>query len=249
VLSNRRDAVRAELLELARADRRVIGAAITGSAAAGPEDGWSDIDLFLGVTDVAGVLADLSRHLYEELGAVHHFDLTAGPARYRGFLLGDLLEVDLGLAPASDFRSIGGAPFRVVYGDARPPSPARRVDVGQLAGLIWHHVLHARSSIDRGRPWLAEYWISQARFHVLTLAADRLGLDAAYAKGADALPETIRASLAPALVRDLQAPELSRALSAVAAAALTELGQHDEAIADRLRDPLLTLSRRADDQQ
>ena len=82
--SNRRDAVRARLLEWARADDRVVGAAITGSAAVGREDEWSDVDLFFGVTDVAEVLTDVSGFLYQELGAVHHFDLAAGPAAYRG---------------------------------------------------------------------------------------------------------------------------------------------------------------------
>ena len=103
-------------------------------------------------------------------------------------------------------------------------------------------MLHARSSIERGRPWLAEYWISQTRFHTLTLAADRYGRDIAYAKGADSLPEPLRASLQAALVRDLDPPELSRALQAVTAAALTELREHSAATADRLRQTLLALA-------
>lgn len=240
--TDRRDAVRAQLLELARADDRVTGAAITGSAAAGREDRWSDIDLFFGVTDVAAVLADFSSHLYADLGALSHFDLVAGPAAYRGFLLPDRLEVDLGFTPAGDFRGYGTAPFSVVFGEPAAPSPAVGPDVGQLAGLLWHHVLHARSSIERGRPWLAEYWISQARFHVLTLAADRHGLDTAYAKGADALPQPVKESLGAGLVLGLEPEELSRALQAVTAAAVTELRHHDAAAAERLRKPLLALA-------
>ena len=56
--TDRRDAVRAQLLERARADARVSGAAITGSVAAGPEDELSDADLFFGVSsgELAGVL-------------------------------------------------------------------------------------------------------------------------------------------------------------------------------------------------
>jgi predicted nucleotidyltransferase len=242
VPTSRREAVRAELLELARADERVTGAAITGSAAAGREDRWSDIDLFFGVTQVAEVLADFSTYLYKELGALSHFDLAAGPAAYRGFLLPDLLEVDLGCTPTSEFRSYGTAPFSVVFGEAGPPSPGHGTDAAQLAGLIWHHVRHARTSIERGRPWLAEYWISQARFHVLTLAADRHGLDTAYAKGADALPEPIKASLGAALVRALDRQELSRALVEVTTAALHELEQHDPTAVQRLREPLLALA-------
>ena len=244
--TSHRDTVRAQLLELARVDDRVTGAAITGSAAAGREDRWSDIDLFFGVTEVAEVLTDFSRYLYEQLGALSHFDLAAGPAAYRGFLLPDLLEVDLGFAPTGEFRSYGTAPFQVVFGEPSAPRPGYRSDVGQLAGRIWHHVLHARSSIERGRPWLAEYWISQIRFHVLTLAAERHGLDAAYAKGADSLPQPIKESLGAALVRDLDGPELFRAMAAAATTALAELRQHDPATAERLREPLLALTDRTE---
>jgi predicted nucleotidyltransferase len=247
VPTSRRDQVRALLLERARADARVTGAAITGSAAAGREDRWSDIDLFFGVTEVGDVLADFSRYLYDDLGALHHFDLTAGPAAYRGFLLPGLLEVDLGFTPVTEFRSYGSAPFSVVFGEPVPPRPDHGADVDQLTGLIWHHVLHARSSIERGRPWLAEYWISQARFHVLTLAAQRHGLDTAYAKGADSLPEPVKASLGAALVQALDRRELSRALAAVTTAALAELWEHDPAAASRLREPLLELGAAAAD--
>lgn len=247
VPSDRRDGIRIHLLEFARADPRVTGAAITGSAASGRQDEWSDIDLFFGVSgaEVADVLADFTTHLYARLGALHHFDLTAGPAVYRALLLDDLLEVDLGFTPASEFRPIGGAPFMVVFGEPRAPSSRPGIEVDQLTGLIWHHVLHARSSIERNRPWQAEYWISQARYHVLTLATHRCGLDTAYAKGAEALPEPVKAPLAAALVRSLDSPELFRALEAVAAAALIELRQHDVATAERLQEPLLAAARRA----
>jgi predicted nucleotidyltransferase len=44
-----RHRVRARLIERARLDDRITGAAITGSAARDAEDRWSDIDLFFGV--------------------------------------------------------------------------------------------------------------------------------------------------------------------------------------------------------
>src|ERR671911_1970767 len=151
----RRDAVRIQLLELARADGRVTGAAITGSAAAGTQDEWSDIDLFFGVSEAepAEVLDTFTAYLYGELGALHHFDLVAGSAVCRGFLLDDLLEVDLGFTPASEFRSFGAASFQVVFGEAAAPSPTPDADVDQQPGRLRHHVLHARSHIRRGRPW------------------------------------------------------------------------------------------------
>jgi len=42
-----RGQLRSEFLDLARPDPRITGGAITGSAAAKPEDAWSDIDLAL----------------------------------------------------------------------------------------------------------------------------------------------------------------------------------------------------------
>ena len=44
-----RDAVRGRLLELAQDDAAVGAAAVTGSAAAGSADRWSDIDLAFGI--------------------------------------------------------------------------------------------------------------------------------------------------------------------------------------------------------
>lgn len=126
--ASRRDLLREQLLQWARADGRVAAAALTGSAAAGTEDRWSDVDLFFGVAgaEPAEVLQDLSDYAYGQLSAVHHFDLAAGKAIYRAFLLDGLLEVDLGLAPIEEFRSHGGAPFRVVYGQPKLRHPARQ---------------------------------------------------------------------------------------------------------------------------
>ncbi|MGP3968607.1 hypothetical protein [Streptomyces sp. 6N223] len=237
----RREDVRHTLLERAAADPRVAGAAVTGSAAAGREDRWSDVDLFLGVADgvsVAEVLGDFTDAAYRELGALHHFDLHAGTAVYRAFLLGDLLEIDLGFAPAADFGPRGEGGFRVVFGEAAPRR-ASAPDPGHLIGLAWHHVIHARTAIERGTPWQAEHWIGAVRAHTLSLACLRLGLPAAYAKGADRLPAEVTAPLRETLVRDLDANELRRALRAATAALLRELRATDPALAETLA-PALT---------
>ena len=49
-----RERVRAALVERAHEDPRITGAALTGSAARGEEDRWSDVDVFLGVDDSDG---------------------------------------------------------------------------------------------------------------------------------------------------------------------------------------------------
>ncbi|HET7037940.1 MAG TPA: hypothetical protein VFI42_19865 [Thermomicrobiaceae bacterium] len=239
-----REAIRARLLDRARADSRITGAALTGSAARDAEDRWSDIDLFFGVA--AGharddVLGEWSAFVYQELGALHHFDLHAGRAIYRAFLLPGSLELDLAFTPEAEFGATGTS-FRAVFGAARTrpatPDPGR----DHLIGLAWHHVLHARIGIERGKPWQAEYWISALRDHTLALACLRLGQVAVHAKGVDALPAAVTAPFAHALVRALTPPELRRALGAAAALFLTELREADAALARRLEQPLLELA-------
>ncbi len=242
--SDHRERVRRSLLARAAADPLITGAAVTGSQAGGTADRWSDIDLFFGVARghaVGEALEEWSAFAYRELGALHHFDLHSGPAHYRAFLLGDLLEIDLGFAPAADFGPVGDGGFEVVFGDpaARRPVPA---DPGHLIGLAWHHALHARVGIERASWWAAEYWISALRDHTLALACLRLGLPAGHAKGAHRLPADVTGPLSDALVRDLDPAELTRALRAAIRCLLAEVRLHDPSAAERLRAPLAELA-------
>lgn len=242
----RREQVRTLLLERAHDDERIVGAAITGSAASGTADRWSDIDLFFGVAagyDVAGTLSEWSEFVYRELGALHHFNLHAGAATYRAFLLDDLLEIDLAFTPAAEFGPLGSGGFDVVFGDPAPRQP-QPSDADHLIGLAWHHVRHARIMIERGAPWQAEYWISAIRGETLALACLRLDLPATYAKGSDQLPAEITNPVRDALVHSLDVPELSRALHAATQALIGELRETDAAVAARLTQPLLTLAAR-----
>jgi hypothetical protein len=238
--------IRTQLISRARHDARITAAALTGSAARDAEDRWSDVDLFFGVAasvPIPDVLADWTAYVYDELGAVHHFDLQAGPATYRAFLLAELLEIDLGFASAPAFGPLGDGAFRLLFGEAAPRVPGT-ADRDHLIGLAWHHVLHARNSIERGAIWQAEHWISALRDHTLTLACLRLGLPAAYAKGADRLPPEVTAPVRQALVRSLDPAELARALGAATEALLSELQETDADTARRLSQPLRALSRR-----
>jgi hypothetical protein len=248
--SDDRDAVRRQLLGLAEDDPRITGAAVTGSAADGREDRWSDIDLFFGVADhvaLDAVVSDWSGYLYGELGALHHFELKVPAGVYRAFLLPSCLEVDLGFAPADQFGPVGPH-FRAVFGEAVRTPPATGPDPGHLIGLAWHHVLHARSCIERHRPWQAEYWISGIRDQTLALACLRLGQPAHYAKGADALPVAVTGDLEDALVRSLAPKELRRALRVTATRLLLELSATDPVQARRLKGPIRELADLAESQ-
>jgi hypothetical protein len=232
------DEVRQRLLALAEADECVVAAAITGSYAVGVGDEWSDVDLAFGIRgDLPAALEHWTELLYRDFAALHHWDLPSGSTVYRVFLLPRWLEVDIAFTPAAEFGPLGPN-WHTVFGETverAPADPPRRDD---LAGLAWHHVLHARACIGRGKPWQAEYWISGVREQVLALACLRLGYTTRYAKGADLLPPQLTAPLEETLVRSLDEAELRRALAAAAAALIAELERSDAALAARLR-PLL----------
>src|SRR5437868_1274520 len=126
-----RTRLRDALVAAARADPRITAAALTGSAAAGAEDRWSDIDLALGVAadaDPARVVADWTDRVYQEGGAVHHLDVHFGDTLFRVFLLESTLQVDIAFWPATLFGAYGPS-FRLLFGTAndrphRPPPSA-----------------------------------------------------------------------------------------------------------------------------
>jgi len=235
-----RDATRTRLLTRAASDPAIAGAAITGSEAVGAGDEWSDIDLALAVEGpLEPTLDRWTTHLYADFAAVHHWDLPSGASTYRVFLLPSALEVDIAFTPAAEWGPHGPT-WRTVFGQPapRPPGapPQSRRD---LTGRAWHHALHARVCIHRRRWWQAEHWIGALRTQILTLAALRLGHPAAYAKGAHLLPPEVTGPLTASLVRTLDEPELTRALTAATAALLTELTHLDEPLAERLT-PILS---------
>ena len=235
-----RDHVRARVLDLARTDPRVTAGALTGSTAVGAEDAWSDIDVAFGIAD--GIIPDAVLHdwtdvLGREFGVLDYFDLRSGSTVYRVFLLPSGLEVDVAVAPQQDFGARGPR-FRTLFGTTRQLEAAPQPAAQYLIGLGWHHVLHARSCIERGKPWQAEYWISGIRDHVLALACLRLGEDAVYGRGVDRLPVAMTGPLAEALVRSLDEPELRRALAVATACLIGELEAWDPALCARLTPPL-----------
>ncbi len=232
------------LVTAARADPRVTGAALTGSASVGAEDRWSDIDLALCLAagaDPGPVVADWTDRMYQDLGAVHHLDVYRGATLFRVFLLGSTLQVDIAFWPAAEFGAYGPT-FRLLFGTANPPRDRPLPDAAALVGMGWLYALHARSSIARGRPWQAEYMISGLRDQVLALACLRHGAPAVEGRGIDTLPPEVTSTFAAGLVRSLDAVELRRAFAAATAALLAEARRADAALADRLTAPLQELT-------
>jgi hypothetical protein len=236
--------LRSELLEKAATDVRICAAAITGSAASEREDQWSDIDLAFGVVDEADmgmVLSDWTNFMYSSHSALHHLDVKAGPWIYRVFILRNTLQVDLAFVSSTEFRPLAPT-FWLVFGEAREersfPAPAP----GGIIGYGWLYALHARSCIERGKRWQAEYMISGMRDNVLALACLRLGLPAVHGRGFDLLPDDVLSDFEALLVRHLDRVELSRAFRAATQSLAREIAYCDPDLARRLESALTEIS-------
>lgn len=234
-----RDYLRDYILDIARADPRVTAGALTGSMAHDAVDERSDVDVAFGIADgttLVAVLDDWTEALDREFGVLHYWDLPFRSSLYRVFLLPGGLELDVGLSPQHDFGP-RGPNFRTLFGTTRPQEPSPP-STRYLIGLCWHHVFHARSSIERGKPWRAEYWISALRDHTLSMACLRLGEEHAEARGIDSLPTAVTEPLSAALVRSLDEEELRRALGVATAYFISELEALDPALCARLKPVL-----------
>lgn len=234
-----RERLRDELVVAARADARISSAALTGSAATGREDRWSDIDLALCAADAdrAQAIGDWTDWMYSEHAAVHHLDVTHGETVYRVFLLSSTLQVDVSFWPPTEFGAIGPS-FRLLFGTATKPPTEAVLTAAELIGMGWLYALHARSSIARGRVWQAEYMISGVRDQVLALACLRHGVPAVQGRGMDSLPQEATVGVAQAIVRSLDIHELKRAFAAITEALPAETEWTDPGLASRLALPL-----------
>jgi len=239
-----RERLSEELIAAAKADGRISGVAITGSASRGAVDRWSDIDLAFGVADPARLpeaISGWTDRMHGEHGAVHHFDVTRGSWVYRVFLLRSTLQVDLAFAPAADFGALSPT-FRLVSGTSVDLLQAQPAAAEEMIGLGWLYALHSRSCIERGKVWQAEYMISAVRDQALALAALRHGLPSAQGRGFDGLPNTVTSEFEGALVRSLDVDELRRAFRAATHCLLLEVGRSDRGLAASLEGPLTELS-------
>jgi predicted nucleotidyltransferase len=240
-----RERLRATLIKAARADERISGAAVTGSAARDAEDDWSDIDLAFGIRDrgrIPEALSDWTESMYRDHGAVHTLDVARGSTVYRVFFLANTMQVDLAFFAAEEFGALAPT-FRLLFGESveLPPLPAPSAEI--LVGTAWLHAIHARSCIKRGKPWQAEYMISAVRDNVLALVALRLGLPAVQGRGMDALPADVTRPLEGALVGVLESDQLRRALAVAIDGLAREVRLFDAALAERLDAPLHELAR------
>jgi hypothetical protein len=215
-----RDQLRRDLVSAADTDPRVVGAALTGSAAMDREDRWSDIDFALSVDgDLDAVVTDWTALMYA-CGAVSHLDMRHGATLFRVFLMRSSLQVDIAFWPSTEFGATGPA-FRLLFGEANTLPQSGQPDRAELIGLAWLYGLHARSSIARGRGWQALYMINGMRDHVMSLHCLREKVNAVQGRGLDDLPDAD--VFAGTLVLSTHPDELRRAFRVLIGLLIAEI--------------------------
>jgi hypothetical protein len=248
-----RDALRERVLGLAEEDERVVAGAAVGSLAVDAGDRFSDVDLTFGIADhvqVADVLDDWTRTLVNELDAVQLAELERGPTTYRVLLLPDVLQLDLSMTPAAQFRPAGPR-FRLLFGataadESDAPTPSVAGDLflptppvaGDIFGWGVIYAIHARACIERGRIWQAEHYVGAVRDHALSLACLRQGLPAVQARGYDDLSAETLGRFEDAHVGAVEPGVLRAALAASVLALMREGAEvrlpHAHVVAERL---------------
>lgn len=240
-----REELRESLVEAARGDVQLIGAALVGSAATGREDAWSDIDLALQVRNDAepSEVADRwTAQFYAQRGAVHHVDVVAGGVLYRVFLLASSLQVDISFWPEGQFRATEPG-FTLLFGSPRPATGPRVMDANNVIGMAWLYALHARSAIARDRTWQAIMMLDLLRDQILALGCLSRGFNPHHGREADQLPSELLTALTEARAGSSEPSELTRSNSALLQVLADEIGHHDPDLARRLASPLNDLAR------
>ena len=241
--ADHRERVRADLISAARADPRVTGIALTGSASVGREDRWSDIDLAFGIgqaSQIEPAVVDFTTRMYEQHGAVDQLDVRRDTWLYRVFLLNSGLQVDLAFAPQGDFGARAPT-FRLLSGRAAEPPLNQPPAATELIAFAWLYALHVRSAVARGKLWQAEYMVSAMRDYVLAAACRRHGVPSVEGRGIDQLPDAVTRPLRQALVGRLDADEIVRAFGVAVDYLIDEAELTDARLAARLTPVLRDL--------
>src|SRR5438093_350587 len=148
----------------ARHDNRISGGAFTGSGSIDALYRWSDVDLAFGVRDrdqLLPTLEDFTQFIRDGPGAIDTVDVRRDPWIYRVFLLPNTLQVDLAMAPATDFGARTPS-FRLAFGEARDAPHVPQPDPRELIGDGWLYALHGRWR----RPRLTRFVPAEALSHM-----------------------------------------------------------------------------------
>lgn len=236
--------IRDELLDAARADPDITGAALVGSAARGAEDRWSDIDLVLQLDRGAHeptVVERWTAAIRDRHGIADTLDVfAAGDVRYRVFLLPTSLQIDVSFWPHDLFRATEEG-FALQFGTAAAPTRAPAPEARRMIGMGWLYALHARSALARGKVWQAAMMLDDLRDEIVALQCLRAGVNPWHGRDVDRLDAASLSLLEQARAGSLRPDELERSKRALLALFHDEVRAHDTALADALSPALSAL--------
>ena len=207
--------IRQELIEMARADPRIVSGAEMGSLTQDAQNRWGDLDLTFGVADgesVEAVFDGWTETLRVKHDAIRLFDLPHRGTQYRVFLFPGNLQVDLSLTPGAVVQM--GPKFRVLFGDRVTDIGPLPQDRRELLGIAVHDALRTRLYVERGRLHHAVYCLGELRNGTLSVASLNRDLPGRYGRGFDDLPQEVRDRAAETLVGGVEPQEILRALTA-----------------------------------
>ena len=206
--------IRRDLLEMARADPRIVSGAEMGSLTDDAQNRWGDLDLTFGVADgqsVDAVFDEWTDRLRARHDAIRLFDLPHRGTLYRVFLFPGNLQVDLSLTPGAVAQM--GPKFRMLFGDRVTILGPLPQDRRELLGIAVHDALRTRLCVERGRLHQAAYCLGELRNGTLSIASLNRDLPGRYGRGFDDLPQDVRERAADTLVRSIEPDEILRALT------------------------------------
>jgi predicted nucleotidyltransferase len=128
--SEERERTAKKVSDLLETDTRIDALVLVGSLASNTGDHWSDIDLDAVISDGVdhGAMAsDWVQEIKRQLPVLHHYATAFGETYVRGFLLDNLLELDLALTPQSEFAVWG--PATIVFDRSGKSTAAVQVPV------------------------------------------------------------------------------------------------------------------------
>ena len=214
--------------EALRGDDRIAGAVLVGSGATGFRDSYSDVDFAVLVGDEARleeVYADWWGRLHALLPVIDAF--KEPPRHLYGLLLDRYMELDISFQCEADLFERKPS-WRILF-DRRGVIPGlmktREKTADDQAAAhdkrmqdSWYYVLHAISSIQRGQPLRASFFIGFLRDEATLMAGLNRKLNTSlrnYFAETDKLPEEVKKRIADAFPASMEPTEQLRALRAV----------------------------------
>jgi predicted nucleotidyltransferase len=217
-----------KLINLLKADNRIEGIVLVGSAAVGYFDEFSDIDLVAVVNlqhSTQEVFEYWKQTIQKVLTPVNYFEVEYNKNNFlAGFLLPGCLEVDFGVVSLNeliakkerwkvihDRTGIIETRLQKSWGERKIEDPLL---IGLQLSSVWHYIIQAVVSIQRNQLWRAKHNLEEVRNRGLRLAGLRHGLVVSHFREIDRLPQDVKEKFEQSIPPVLTAQEIMTSLKA-----------------------------------